>query len=144
MEESIYDAIGGFSTLERVHKIFYDKIYEHPWLKKFFEGFDQKVIEDKQSTFMGEKFGGPAYTGKSIRQVHENMFISQELADLRHKILHESLIEAGISEDIQIRWLRVDAAFMKQVIKKSVESFYQDYHFTYKQRIFHLNPDKSK
>jgi len=140
MGQSLYDAVGGLATLERVHKIFYDKIYDHPWLKQFFEGFDQQVIEDRQTSFMGEKFGGPAYIGKPLRQVHENMYIPQELADLRHEILGESLQEAGVSEELTNRWLRIDEAFMQQVIKKSISSFYKDYQFKYKERIIHPNP----
>jgi len=141
MTQSIYEAVGGLPTLQRVHKIFYDKIYDHPWLQKFFDGFDQQAIEDKQTSFMGEKLGGPAYLGKPLRQVHENMYISQELADLRHEILRESLKEAEVSDELAERWLRVDSAFMQQVIKKSIDSFYRDYQFQYKQRIIHPKPN---
>ena len=141
MARSLYEAVGGLATLELVHKIFYDKIYEHSWLKQFFQGFDQQVIEDRQTSFMGEKFGGPAYIGKPLRQVHENMYIPQELADLRHEILRESLQEAGVSEELTNRWLRIDEAFMQQVIKKSISSFYKDYQFKYKERIIHPNPE---
>jgi len=139
--DSLYEAVGGLPTLQHVHKIFYDKIYAHPWLQKFFEGFDQQVIEDRQTSFMGEKFGGPAYIGKPLKQVHENMYIPQELADIRHEILRESLVEAKVPENLAERWLKIDSAFMQQVIKTSVESFYRDYHFKYKQRIIHSNPD---
>ncbi|MDH3326175.1 MAG: group 1 truncated hemoglobin [Gammaproteobacteria bacterium] len=140
MGNSLYEDIGGLSTLEKVHRIFYDKIYDHSWLKKFFESFDQQVIEDKQTSFMGEKFGGPAYTGKPLKQVHENMYISQELADIRHKLLRDSLIEAELPEELADRWLRIDDAFMQQVVKKSIASFYRDYRFKYKQRIIHPEP----
>ena len=140
MKVSFYDEIGGLPTLKSVHKIFYDKIYVHPWLKKFFEDFDQQVIEDRQTSFMGEKFGGPAYIGKPLRQTHENMYIPQELAELRHEILSDSLSEFGLSDELIERWLRIDAAFMQQVIKSSVTSFYRDYQFTYKKRIIHPKP----
>lgn len=140
MANSFYDAVGGLPTLQHVHKIFYDKIYDHPWLKQFFEGHTQKAIEDRQTSFMGEKFGGPDYLGKPIKQVHENMYIPQKLADIRHNLLRESLQEAGVSEEQAIRWLRIDEAFMMQVTKESVESFYKDYHFKYKRRIIHPEP----
>jgi len=140
MNTSLYDEIGGHATLSRVHKIFYDKVYAHPWIGKFFEGFNQQVIEDHQSSFMGEKFGGPAYRGKPLRQVHENMYITQDLADLRHELLRESLIEAQVPDNLTERWLKIDTAFMSHVIKESLESFYRDYQFTYKKRIIHSKP----
>ena len=98
MKTSFYEAVGGLPTLEKVHKIFYDKIYEHPWLKQFFAGHNQQAIEDRQTSFMGEKMGGPKYLGKPIKQVHENMYITEELYKVRHKILTEALHEAGVPE----------------------------------------------
>lgn len=140
MKQSLYNTVGGLPTLEKVHKIFYDKIYLHPWLKQFFVGHNQKAIEGRQTSFMGEKMGGPKYLGKPLKQVHENMYITQELYELRHQILKESLTEAGVPEDAAARWLKIDDAFMKQITKKSVESFYRDYHFTFKQRIIIPKP----
>lgn len=140
MKQSLYDAVGGLPTLEKVHKIFYDKIYAHPWLKQFFEGHSQEAIEGRQTSFMGEKMGGPKYLGKPIKQVHENMYISQELYELRHEILTTSLQEAGVPEALAQRWLKIDNAFMKQIIKPSVEAFYRDYHFTFKRRIIIPRP----
>jgi len=139
-ESTLYESLGGLPTLTRVHKIFYDKIYQHPWLKLFFEGFNQKIIEDKQSSFMGEKFGGPAYLGKPLKQVHENMYIPEKLAKIRHELLRESLREAEISDELAERWLRIDEAFMKQVTKNSIDSFYKNYKFKFKRRIIHPEP----
>jgi len=138
---NLYDAVGGIATLQKVHKIFYDKIYANHWLTQFFRGFHQVVIENKQTSFMGEKMGGPKYLGKPIKQVHENMYISTELFELRHRLLEESLLEAGIEPDLMTRWLRIDKAFMKSVHKSSMESFYRDYSFPYKQRIIIPRPD---
>jgi truncated hemoglobin YjbI len=34
MEESVtYEAMGGQSALVKINNFFYDKIYQHPWLK---------------------------------------------------------------------------------------------------------------
>jgi len=135
MKQSLYDAVGGLPTLQKVHRIFYDKIYAHPWLKQFFASHSQQAIEDRQTSFMGEKMGGPKYLGKPIKQVHENMYITRELYALRHDILKDSLKEAGVADELAARWLKIDNAFMQQIIKTSVESFYRDYHFIYKRRI---------
>ena len=141
-KQSLFDSIGGLDTLHRVHKIFYDKIYAHKWLKQFFDGFDQQIIENKQSSFMAEKMGGPRYLGKAIKQVHENMYITQELFTVRHDLLKESLQEVGVKPAYIKRWLRIDSAFMKSICKDSIESFYGEYHFPYKRRIIIPNPEK--
>jgi len=43
---TLFDAVGGLPTLQKVHKIFYDKVYAHPWLGPFFEGHSQEAIEN--------------------------------------------------------------------------------------------------
>ena len=127
MKQTLFETVGGLPVLQKAHKIFYDKIYAHDWLKQFFDGFDQKVIEDKQTSFMAEKMGGPVpYNGKEIRMVHEHMYIDQELFDIRHALLDESLREAGVDDESRERWLRIDSAFMQQVVKDSVESMYNN------------------
>lgn len=133
---SLYKEVGGLETLQRVHKIFYDKVYAHPWLGKFFAGHNQVAIENRQTSFMAEKMGSPQkYLGKPIKQAHENMYISPRLTALRHQLLKASLEEAGVPKPLATRWLRIDQAFMQHVTKSSVESFYRDYSFPYKQRI---------
>jgi hemoglobin len=142
-KQTLFQAVGGLPTLQKVHKIFYDKVYAHEWIGQFFDGFNQQIIEDKQTAFMAEKMGSPEpYLGKPIKQVHENMYLTPELVELRHTLLKESLAEAGVAADLAARWLRIDRAFMKVVTKESLESFYRDYSFKYKRRIIIPNPRK--
>lgn len=117
---TLFEEIGGRPTLVRVHKIFYDKVYAHPWLGLFFEHIDQELIEDQQTDFLMRAMGGPSlYCGKLPVAAHKNMFISAELFDLRHELLAESLAEAGVSEASKVRWLRIDAAFRGKITKRS-------------------------
>jgi len=121
---SLFDAAGGFETLRRVHRIFYDKVYVHPWLKQFFEEHNQRAIENRQTAFMAEKLGGPAdYWGKQPRMAHRAMYITDELFDIRRRLLLESLVQAGVADPLR-RWLRIDEAFRKQVVKSSIADFY--------------------
>lgn len=123
---SLYDLVGGEATLERVHRIFYDKVYAHPWLKLFFENNDQTAIEKRQTSFMAEKMGGPArYMGKAPKMAHRHMYITRELFDLRQELLHQSLVEAGVEAALAQRWLKIDSAFHRQICKDSIESFYK-------------------
>lgn len=138
---TLYEQVGGIKTLQVVHKIFYDKVYAHAWLGQFFAGHSQEAIENRQTSFMAEKMGSKEpYLGKPIVQVHENMYITPKLVEVRHKLLSESLREAGVDEALATRWLRIDQAFMRQVTKPSVYVFYRDYHFPYKRRLIFPEP----
>ncbi len=140
MKPTLFDAVGGLPTLQRVHKIFYDKVYTHDWLGQFFAGHSQESIENRQTSFMAEKMGGPVeYWGKEIKYAHEAMFITRELFEVRHALLEESLIEAGLPDELRTRWLRIDSAFMKLIVKDSIESFYS-VTWPYKQRIIVPQP----
>ncbi len=142
MKQTLFDAVGGLSTLQRVHKIFYDKVYAHYWLKHFFTGHSQEAIEYRQTTFMAERMHGPVeYWGKDMKYAHEAMYITQELFEVRHALLEEALCEAGIPADLRERWLRIDSAFMRQIVKGSIESFYS-VTWPYRKRIIVPKPDK--
>ena len=125
MKETLYARVGGLPTLQKVHKIFYDKVYAHAWLGQFFVGHDQQAIEDRQTAFMAEKMGGDVrYPGKEPRMAHRAMYITAELFELRQQLLEASLIEAGLPEDLRRRWLKIDAAFKHHIVKDSISSFY--------------------
>ncbi len=142
MKPTLFDAIGGLPTLQRAHKIFYDKVYAHYWLKHFFAGHSQEAIESRQTSFMAEKMGGPVvYWGKEMKYAHEAMYITRELFEVRHALLEESLCEAGVPEDLRERWLRIDSAFIKLIVKDSIASFYS-VTWPYKQRIIVPEPDR--
>jgi truncated hemoglobin YjbI len=116
------DELGGRSVLEKVHKIFYDKLYIHPWMGKFFVDIKQDVIEKQQTDFMVQNFGGPSdYVGKLVVPAHKHMYITDELFNLRQKVLEESLVEAGVSADLRVKWLKIDAAFRAGIVKNKIE-----------------------
>lgn len=126
MKQTLFNAIGGLATLEKVHKIFYDKIYAHDWLKQFFIGHNQQAIENRQTAFMAIKMGGQVtYLGKEPRMAHRHMYITQELFDIRQALLRESLEEAAVPGDLIEKWLKIDNAFKHQIIKDSIEAFYK-------------------
>jgi hemoglobin len=124
-KQTLFEALGGLPTLQRVHKIFYDKVYAHPWLGKFFAGHSQEAIKARQTSFMAEKMGSDKpYYGKDMKMAHRQMYITPELFELRHDLLRESIREAGVPEELAQRWLKIDSAFYRQIVKDSIESFY--------------------
>lgn len=139
-KQSLFDQIGGLAVLDQVHKIFYDKLYAHEWLGQFFIGHDQTSIERRQSMFMAEKMGGAVqYFGKAPTMAHRHMFITQELFDLRHDLLKQSLVEAEVSDELARKWLAIDYAFHKIIVKDSIASFYSK-SFRFEKRVIIPRP----
>jgi len=124
MKQSLFDAIGGLSAMERIHTSFYDKVYAHPWLGKFFVGHEQKAIELRQTQFMAEKMGAKTpYPGRDLDVSHMRMYITEELLVLRQGLLREAIEEEGIAPDLVTRWLKIDRAFWSKIKKDSLEDF---------------------
>ena len=123
MQESPYFIkLGGRATIERVHKIFYDKVYAHPWLKQFFVASPREHQENQQTDFMISILGGPpAYSGRIPRDAHTHLFITDEIFDLRHTMLTEALKEARVPDDVAAPWLRKDEGFRSALVKQSID-----------------------
>lgn len=116
-----FEKLGGKPMLEKVAKIFYDKIYQHEWIGKYFSHIDQKIIESQQVDFMSSALGGPKdYCGKMPIPTHKNMMITAELFELRQKLLLESLNEADASQGLIDKWLKIDEAFKSGIVKESI------------------------
>ncbi|MCJ8345146.1 group 1 truncated hemoglobin [bacterium] len=121
MSQKLYDKLGGRGTLTKVHKVFYDDLFAHPWLKTFFKGLDQTILENQQSDFMSEAMGGPkCYFGRFPIPTHKNMFITEEIFMLRHKILESSILACGVHQELCEQWLKIDKAFQNGLVKKSI------------------------
>ena len=141
MNKTLYELVGGLPVMQKVHKIFYDKVYAHDWLGQFFVGHDQKAIEDRQTSFIAEKMGGPdLYPGKEIKMVHETMYITSELFEIRKSLLESALKEVGVEEDLRLRWLKIDSAFKHHIVKDSIESMYNN-DWKYKKPIIIPKPE---
>ena len=117
---SLFERFGGRATLERVHVLFYDKLYAHPWLSGFFTGINQKLIENQQSDFFSQLTGGPKnYSGRMPQHAHAHIFISEELFLVRHELLRESLVEGKVTSPELEEWLKIDMAFKRVLVKQS-------------------------
>lgn len=122
--KTLFDEIGSRQIIEKIHKKFYDDLYDHPVLSKFFEDIPQEIIEKQQTDFMIGSMGGPkTYRGKHPVKSHLNMYITDELFDLRHRMLEKAIREVGTSlkDDSIEKWLKIDYAFKSAIVKKSID-----------------------
>lgn len=120
-QPTLFERVGGYEMIQKVHKIFYDKIYADEWIGQFFKEIKQDVIENQQTDFMVQAMGGPdKYCGAFPIPAHKHMYITPELFQYRHEILKASLIESGLAQPEIDSWLKIDAAFGKGIVKKSI------------------------
>ncbi|MGL1956375.1 MAG: group 1 truncated hemoglobin [Colwellia sp.] len=115
-----FEGMGGRSILIKINQVFYDKVYQDPWLKKYFEAIPQQHIENQQVDFMQKVLGGEnVYVGKNPTITHHHMFIPNELFDLRKKLLQEAFEETNADDELVKKWLMLDESFRRLIINKS-------------------------
>ncbi len=128
IDKTLYERLGGKPTYVKVHKIFYDKAYAHPWLSRYFTDKPQELLENQQTDFMIQLMGGPkCYSGKSPKSAHQHILITDELYELRAQMLAESITEAGISDELRDEWIAADATFQRALVKISEDECVRAY-----------------
>jgi len=119
-KEEKFEAMGGRESLININKVFYDKIYQHPWLRQYFKAVPQPHIEIQQVDFMQKVLGGDnIYVGKSPSTVHNHMYISNELFEVRKQLLCEAFAETDAHPELVEKWLALDESFRRHIVKKS-------------------------
>jgi len=114
-----FEEMGGRKSLILINKIFYDKIYAHPWLKKFFEKIPQQNIENQQVDFMQKVLGGQnIYAGKTPPVAHMHIVITEEIFEVRKQLLIEALDEANANQHLIDKWLNLDQSFKRVLLKE--------------------------
>ncbi|WP_047985907.1 globin domain-containing protein [Ornithinibacillus californiensis] len=99
---SIYEAIGGFETIERLVQAFYKRVGSHPKLIPIFPE-DLSETARKQSLFLTQFFGGPPlYTEERghpmMRRRHLPFEITPSRRDAWLECMEAALEEARIEE----------------------------------------------
>ena len=113
------EAVGGREAVERVHRRFYDTIFEDAWLGRFFFGKSEDALVKKQTDFMVACFGGiNDYRGEPPGIAHMHMLITDEMLDLRETMLRDAILAEGLSPEIADRWIAVDATFRSAIVKR--------------------------
>lgn len=122
------EEIGGRSRLARVHRILYNELFVHPWLRGYFAHTKRELIESQQNDFWAGLMGGPSvYGGRSPANAHVHMFIPAEAFAVRHAVLVDALVEAGVPAEQREKWLRLDSGFERAIVNKSPEECHGRY-----------------
>ncbi|HED65550.1 MAG TPA: group 1 truncated hemoglobin [Planctomycetes bacterium] len=120
-DSNLFERVGGYLVLRRVHELFYEKVFEHPWLGRFFVDQSREHLANQQTDFMAQVMGGPRrYFGRLPRAAHEHIYITDRVFDLRSELLAEALRESGVEEELAKEWLEKDGHFRKGLTKASI------------------------
>jgi len=121
-QDSLLERIGGVATLERVHRRFYRELFDDPWLERFFWGKDLETLVKKQTDFMCACLGGPNhYRGETPAIAHMHLFVTDEIFDLRQKMLRRAIEAEDLPAGLVEAWLQADAVFRPAIVKQSVD-----------------------
>ncbi len=128
LSDNFFEQIGGYPCLRRVHNILYTKLFAHPWLKGFFVRSKRDVVESQQTDFWASLMGGPSvYGGRSPRDAHVHMFLPAEVFAIRHQLLGQALVEAGVAPQLREIWLALDAKFERAIVNQSPDECHGRY-----------------
>ena len=103
MNGTLYDKYGGQATVDALVVKFYDGVLKNDTIKQFFSSTDMDKQRAKQANFVAMALGGPnPYTGKSMREAHKNMGLTDEHFDAVVDELTDAMDSLGVTEaDIQ-------------------------------------------
>ncbi len=100
MSTSIYDQLGGFSSVRKLISSFYDNVLEEEELATLFEKVNMESLIDHQTKFFAMLLGGPAsYTDEELKRVHLRLNINDSQFNLTKSCLEETLEDFELSEE---------------------------------------------
>jgi hemoglobin len=98
---SLFDRIGGIQTVNEAVDIFYQKCIADPRISHFFEHIDLNKQGGKMKVFLACALGAPIhYTGRSMREAHWYMHLTEEHFNAVMEHLTTTLKEIGIQPDL--------------------------------------------
>jgi hemoglobin len=100
MSTSLYDQLGGFSSVRKLVSCFYDLVLDDEDVSPFFENTSMSDLIDHQTKFWAAILGGPAsYTGEQLHAIHVTMGLEDQHFDKILELVVETLEDHGIDQE---------------------------------------------
>ena len=116
-QKTDFERVGGEEGLRRIIGRFTEQVYNDAMIGFFFHGKDHDRITEMEYRHAAQYLGGPVvYDGKPIARSHQPLGIMGGQFLRRRKILENTLVEEGVSEDIRARWLAHVDSFANAVL----------------------------
>lgn len=96
---TLYDQLGGDDAIAAAVEEFYTRMRLDPEVAEWFEGIDLAQLKAHQQAFLAVGLGGPEhYSGRSMRNAHAGLGITDEVFTRTVSHLAESLASLGVDE----------------------------------------------
>jgi hemoglobin len=117
---SLFEQLGGDAGVAIVVTDFYGRISSDDLLAPWFTDVDRARIEFHLRAYLAVALGGPeAYSGRSMRQVHRGLKITDEAFDTVLKRFADSLLAAGAEHPLVAKVVKVIATLRPVVVQVS-------------------------
>ena len=96
---TLFEKLGGKTAIEAVVKDFYKRVLADAQLRGYFDDTDMDRQTQQQIKFISMALGGPnEYNGRSMKQAHENLGITEHHFNLVAGHLVGALKGAGVAQ----------------------------------------------
>lgn len=121
MKATLFERLGGAPAVELAVDRFYGKVLNDERIKHFFVDMDMEKQRRHQKAFLTFAFGGgPAYTGKGMREAHQQLVERLGLTDTHFDAVVEdlaaSLTELGVGDALIAEVAQVAESIREDVL----------------------------
>jgi hemoglobin len=114
---TVFERIGGRDAVNAAVDIFYTKVMADPVINHFFKNTEMPRQIAKQKAFLTYAFGGAEnYSGKSMRDAHSHLELTDEHFNAVAGHLKSTLEELSVPEDLQGEVMAIAASTHDDVL----------------------------
>jgi truncated hemoglobin YjbI len=120
MKPSLYEQIGG-EQLTLIITAFYERAFIDPIIGHFFHRIDREHLIAQQIVFSSCMLGAKdlTYGGKSLREAHRRLPLTEVHFRRRQKLLQQVLGESPIAPAVAGEWLSLEEKLKGLIINNS-------------------------
>ena len=115
--KSLFAKLGGKDAVNAAVDTFYQKVLADPSINFFFSSTDMDRQRNKQKVFLTYAFGGaPNYSGKSMREAHASLNLTEAHFSAVAGHLQDTLDELGVPEELTAQVMAIAASTHDDVL----------------------------
>ncbi|MDF2177439.1 group 1 truncated hemoglobin [Aliiglaciecola sp. CAU 1673] len=116
-KQSLYEEIGGTSTLDKVYGLAINRIYNDPRLAPHFEGVPKSHLRKMLTEQTCELIGGPCtYSGKSMQEAHQERNVTHAEFYILVEHVQQAMRLIGLTYAQENRLLAALAPLKKDIV----------------------------